>query len=52
TISNDLSKLGTNVNQIAKYCNKHQHESPNYESLERNINVVRERLNKVWEKLN
>ena len=52
SIAKDLSKLGANVNQIAKYCNQHQHESPNYEGLEYNINAVRERLNQIWQNLN
>ena len=52
SIAKDLSKLGTNANQIAKYCNQHQHEKPNYEILERNINELRERLNDIWESLN
>lgn len=50
SIAKDLSKLGANVNQITKYCN--QHEAPNYESLEYNINAVRERLGEIWQKLN
>ena len=52
SIAKDLSKLGTNANQIAKYCNQHQHEEPNYETLERNINELRERLNDIWKSLN
>ena len=43
----DLSMLGANANQIAKYCNQHQHEAPNYEALERNISELRERLNDI-----
>ena len=48
----DLSMLGANANQIAKYCNQHQHEAPNYKALERNISELRERLDEVWNKLN
>lgn len=51
SIAKDLSKLGANVNQIAKYCNQHQHDAPNYEGLEYNINAVRERLNDIWNKM-
>ena len=51
SIAKDLSKLGANANQIAKYCNQHQHDAPNYESLEQNIKAVRERLNEIWEKI-
>ncbi|MBF7023301.1 plasmid mobilization protein [Staphylococcus kloosii] len=52
SMAKDLSKLGANVNQIAKYCNQHQHEAPNYEGLEYNINAVRERLDDIWQSLN
>ncbi|NAN71201.1 plasmid mobilization relaxosome protein MobC [Staphylococcus epidermidis] len=52
SIAKDLSKLGANANQIAKYCNQHQHETPNYEVLERNISELRERLDEVWNKIN
>ena len=51
SIAKDLSKLGANMNQIAKYCNQHQHENPDYDALGRNINAVRERLNEIWEKI-
>jgi len=36
---------------IAKYCNQHQHEAPNYEVLEHNINALRERLNDIWKRI-
>lgn len=51
SIAKNLSKLGANMNQIAKYCNQHQHENPDYDALSRNINTVRERLNELWEKI-
>ena len=51
SIAKDLGKLGSNANQIAKYCNQHQHEAPNYEALERNISELRERLDEVWKTL-
>ena len=44
SVAKDLSMLGANANQIAKYCNQHQHEAPNYKALERNISELRERL--------
>ncbi|MEJ7540010.1 plasmid mobilization relaxosome protein MobC, partial [Staphylococcus lugdunensis] len=34
SIAKDLGKLGSNANQIAKYCNQHQYDAPNYEALE------------------
>ncbi|HDF7124794.1 TPA: plasmid mobilization relaxosome protein MobC [Staphylococcus aureus] len=49
SVAKDLSMLGANANQIAKYCN--QHEAPNYEALERNISELRERLDEVWKTL-
>lgn len=52
SIAKDLSRLGANANQIAKYCNQHQYEAPDYEALERNIKALRERLDEIWKKLN
>ncbi|MCP6605959.1 plasmid mobilization relaxosome protein MobC [Staphylococcus simulans] len=52
SIAKDLSRLGANANQIAKYCNQHQYEAPDYEALERNIKALRERLDKIWQSLN
>ena len=51
SVAKDLSMLGANANQIAKYCNQHQHEAPNYEALERNISELRERLDEIWKTL-
>ena len=48
SIARDLSKLGANANQIAKYCNQHQYDAPNYPALERNISELRERLDEIW----
>lgn len=39
--------LGANANQIAKYCNQHQHELPNYEPLEFNISKLREKVDEI-----
>lgn len=52
SIAKDLSRLGANANQIAKYCNQHQYGAPNYSALERNINELRERLDEIWKNLN
>jgi hypothetical protein len=52
SIAKDLSKLGANANQIAKYCNQHQHEAPNYEALERNVREFVKRLDDIWQQLN
>ena len=48
SIAKDLSKLGSNANQIAKYCNQHQYEAPNYKALEYNIEELRKRLDEIW----
>ena len=48
SVAKDLSMLGANANQIAKYCNQHQHEAPNYEALKHNISELRERLDEIW----
>mgnify|MGYP002715146795 FL=1 len=42
--------LGANANQIAKYCNQHQYEAPNYKALEYNIHKLRERLDDIWQR--
>jgi hypothetical protein len=53
SIAKDLSRLGANANQIAKYCHQHQYNAPNYIAhLERNINELRERLDDIWQQLN
>ena len=52
SIAKDLSKLGSNANQIAKYCNQHKYDAPNYEALEHNISELRERLDEIWQRLN
>ena len=51
SIAKDLSKLGSNANQIAKYCNQHQYEAPNYEALKYNIEELRKRLDEIWKVL-
>ena len=52
SIAKDLSRLGANANQIAKYCHQHQYDAPNYPALERNISELRERLDEIWQQLN
>ena len=37
--------------EIAKYCNQHQHEAPNYIALEENVREIRERLDEIWQQL-
>lgn len=52
SIAKDLSKLGANVNQIAKYCNQHKNDTPHYHAMDRNIREVRRRLDDIWQSLN
>lgn len=52
SIAKDLSKLGANVNQIAKYCNQHKDDTPHYHAMDRNIREVRRRLDDIWQSLN
>lgn len=52
SMAKDLSKLGANVNQIAKYCNQLKNETPHYHAMDRNIQAVRERLDDIWQSLN
>lgn len=52
SIAKDLSKLGANVNQIAKYCNQHKDDMPHYHAMDRNIREVRRRLDDIWQSLN
>ena len=52
SIAKDLSKLGANVNQIAKYCNQHKDDTPPYHAMDRNIREVRRRLDDIWQSLN
>ena len=48
----DWSMLVKNANQIARYYDQHQYDALNYEALERDINELRERLNKICKILN
>ncbi|MGD6887797.1 plasmid mobilization protein [Staphylococcus shinii] len=52
SIAKDLSKLGANMNQIAKYCNQHKNDTPHYHAMDRNIREVRRRLDDIWQSLN
>ncbi|MGV3057874.1 plasmid mobilization protein [Staphylococcus epidermidis] len=43
SVAKDLSILGANANQIAKYCNQHQHEPPNYEAFDSKNSALHKR---------
>lgn len=48
-----LAKLGGNVNQIAKWCNTHQHQvsEEQAKSLSYNLERVQEELKLIWQQL-
>lgn len=52
-IARNLGKLGGNVNQIAKWCNTHQHDisEEQAERLAYNMEQVRKELKKIWQQL-
>lgn len=47
----ELSQLGNNVNQIAKVINKNN-ETAQTDDFDRNLTVIRERLDDIWQQLN
>lgn len=48
----ELNQIGNNMNQIAKYCNSHKDGNPNWEDLNRNIEILQERVESLWQQLN
>lgn len=53
-IAKHVGRLGGNVNQIAKWCNTHQHEISDEQAqrLAENLEVVQKELKKIWQQLN
>lgn len=53
-IARHLAKLGGNVNQIAKWCNTHQHDVSDIQAkrLAENLEHVQKELKKIWQQLN
>ena len=49
SIARDLSQLGNNINQMAKYCHTHQNNFIDGERLNDNIKQVRKELNDLWQ---
>ena len=49
SIIRDLSGIANNINQIAKWCNTNPNGDK--EELNRNLKIIRERLNNVWQQL-
>jgi len=48
----ELNSIGNNVNQIARYCNSHKDGNANWEDLERNVVILQERVESLWQQLN
>ncbi|MED2699375.1 plasmid mobilization relaxosome protein MobC [Bacillus thuringiensis] len=52
SIARDLSMLGSNMNQIAKYCNSHRHGGAEWRKLNDSVEEMRKELNRLWQQLN
>ncbi|MGK3862500.1 plasmid mobilization relaxosome protein MobC, partial [Enterococcus faecium] len=52
-IARDLAKAGGNINQIAKWCNTHQHDvAPgDAQRLSENLKIMQKELQKIWQQL-
>jgi len=50
-IVRELSQLGNNVNQIARVVNKNN-EKAQTDDFKRNLAMIRERLDDIWQQLN
>lgn len=51
-IIRDLSGLSNNLNQIARYCHTHKEGNADFDNLNKNIEVIRKEMNKLWQQLN
>ncbi|KAC93856.1 plasmid mobilization protein [Staphylococcus aureus] len=57
SIAKDLSHLGSNVNQIAKWFNQNKDKATHlpeekYQDLEKQFDDVKKELHKIWQQLN
>ncbi|MCH1976592.1 MobC family plasmid mobilization relaxosome protein [Enterococcus hirae] len=52
-IARDLAKAGGNINQIAKWCNTHQHDvaPDDAQRLSENLKTMQKELQKIWQQL-
>ncbi|MHB9985433.1 plasmid mobilization relaxosome protein MobC, partial [Enterococcus faecium] len=52
-IARDLAKAGGNINQIAKWCNTHQHDVDpgDAQRLSENLKIMQKELQKIWQQL-
>jgi hypothetical protein len=51
-IARNLSQMGNNMNQIAKYCHTHQDENIDWQRLNYNIEQLRKEVSELWQQLN
>ncbi|PEF43399.1 plasmid mobilization protein [Bacillus wiedmannii] len=51
-IARNLSQMGNNMNQIAKYCHTHKEGNIDWERLNYNIEQLRKEVNELWQRLN
>ena len=52
TIIRDLSGLANNLNKIGRYCNTHKDGNADFDNLNKNIEIIRKEMNKLWQQLN
>ncbi|MEK4504315.1 MULTISPECIES: MobC family plasmid mobilization relaxosome protein [unclassified Bacillus (in: firmicutes)] len=52
TIARNLSQMGNNMNQIAKYCHTHKEGNIDWERLNYNIEQLRKEVSELWQRLN
>lgn len=53
TIARNLAKIGSNVNQVAKWCNTHPNPSNDEKDrLNANLERIKEELHQIWQQLN
>ncbi|MCQ6343606.1 MobC family plasmid mobilization relaxosome protein [Bacillus cereus] len=51
-IARNLSQMGNNMNQIAKYCHTHKDGNIDWQRLNYNIEQLRKEVNELWQQLN
>lgn len=52
SIVKQLTGVGNNVNQIAKYCNSNKSGNEDWQRLNHNIEQLRKELSELWQQLN
>ncbi|PEJ66373.1 MobC family plasmid mobilization relaxosome protein [Bacillus wiedmannii] len=51
-MARNLSRMGNNMNQIAKYCHTHKHGNIDWQRLNDNIEQLRKEVSELWQQLN